>query len=57
MPEPGQMTMDKPYSEHTAQLIDVEVRTLIDNAHKHTHVILKQHKEDVVKVLIIKRSY
>lgn len=50
MPEPGQMAMDKPYSEHTAQLIDVEVRSMIDQAHKRTHELLEKHKGDVEKV-------
>ena len=50
MPEPGQMAIDKPYSEHTAQLIDVEVRSMIDEAHKRTHELLKEHKTDVAKV-------
>ena len=46
------MTMDKPYSQHTAQMIDEEVRTLIDTAYKGTHVLLEKHREDVEKVFI-----
>jgi len=50
MPKPGDMVLDKPYSEYTAQLIDNEVRELIDNAHKRTRALLNEHKEDVMKV-------
>jgi len=42
--------LDKPYSEYTAQLIDSEVRDLIDRAHKRTRALLNEHKEDVIKV-------
>lgn len=51
MPQPGEMVLDKPYSESTAQLIDQEVRILIDTAHKHTTELLMKHKDDVAKVL------
>lgn len=50
MPEPGEATFDKPYSEYTAQLIDSEVRELIDRAHERTINLLTKHKEDVAKV-------
>lgn len=50
MPQPGEMVMDKPYSESTAQLIDNEVRILIDSAHKRTRKLLEEHKDDVAKV-------
>ncbi|XP_035728085.1 AFG3-like protein 2 [Vespa mandarinia] len=49
-PQPGEATIDKPYSESTAQLIDSEVRQLIDSAHKRTRDLLTKHKEDVAKV-------
>lgn len=45
-----QERVTKPYSEQTAQLIDEEVRTLIDSAHKRTTALLKKHKSDVEKV-------
>lgn len=50
MPQPGEMVLEKPYSEGTARLIDDEVRKLIDTAHKHTTELLTNHKEDVAKV-------
>lgn len=50
MPQPGEMVMEKPYSEETAQMIDSEVRSLISTAHKHTIELLTKHKENVAKV-------
>ncbi|CAH2054809.1 unnamed protein product, partial [Iphiclides podalirius] len=50
MPQPGEMVIDKPYSEKTAELIDGEVRELINTAHKHTTELLTKHKENIVKV-------
>ncbi|XP_065172398.1 AFG3-like protein 2 [Atheta coriaria] len=50
MPREGEMQFEKPYSENTAQIIDHEVRTLIDSAHKHTTKLLTDHKADVEKV-------
>ncbi|PSN49682.1 hypothetical protein C0J52_05318 [Blattella germanica] len=50
MPQPGEMVLEKPYSEQTAQVIDSEVRELILRAHKHTTALLTQHKENVRKV-------
>lgn len=50
MPQPGEMVIDKPYSEKTAELIDSEVRMLIESAHKHTTKLLTQHKDDITKV-------
>lgn len=40
----------KPYSEQTAQLIDEEVRKLVDKAHKNTQELLTKHKNDVEKL-------
>lgn len=45
-----QERVTKPYSEQTAQLIDEEVRKLIDSAHKRTTELLQKHKADVEKV-------
>jgi AFG3 family protein len=50
LPQPGEMVIDKPYSEETAQLIDNEVRNLVKTAYERTLVLLTEHKQDVEKV-------
>lgn len=50
MPQPGEVVLEKPYSEKTAQIIDSEVRALIQRAHVHTTTLLTEHKENVMKV-------
>lgn len=50
MPQPGEMTFDKPYSEHTAQMIDEEVRRIIDSAFNRTFKLLTENKLHIEKV-------
>ena len=50
MPQPGEITFDKPYSEQTAQLIDEEVRKLIENAFNRTYKLLTENKHQIEKV-------
>ncbi|XP_078254211.1 mitochondrial inner membrane m-AAA protease component AFG3L2 isoform X3 [Rhinoraja longicauda] len=49
-PRQGEITLEKPYSEKTAQLIDEEVRLIINSAYERTLELLTEKKEDVEKV-------
>ena len=50
MPQDGEMVFDKPFSENTAQVIDEEAHKTITQAMNRTLNLLKEHKEDVIKV-------
>ena len=52
MPQPGEMVVEKPYSEETARLIDDEVRIIIKGAYDRTMTLLTKHKPEVEKVCI-----
>lgn len=52
MPQQGDMVFDKPYSEQTAQVIDEEVRKIIEDAYQRTLDLLTKYKNDVEKVII-----
>merc|ERR1719209_891564 len=49
-PQPGEMVFDKPFSEHTAQLVDEEAKKLINNAMERTMELLTEKKDLVEKV-------
>ena len=52
LPEPGEMAMQKPYSELTAGAIDEEVKKLIDQAYTRTMNLLTEKKTCVQKVCV-----
>lgn len=46
----GEYNFTKPYSDETAQMIDEEVRQLIDKAYKHTKQLLKEKQPEVTRL-------
>ncbi|RTG82485.1 AFG3 family protein [Schistosoma bovis] len=52
LPEQGDMVLTKPYSEHTAQIIDEEVRQLVESAYERTLTILREKRQLVEKVAL-----
>lgn len=56
-PQPGEMVFDKPYSEQTAQMIDEEVRKIIETSFNKTFKLLTDKKSDIEKVSLQNKIY
>jgi ATP-dependent Zn protease len=46
----SEFSFTKPYSEHTAELIDAEIRTIVENAYVRAKEILTEQKEGLIKL-------
>lgn len=53
LPRQGEVVMEKPYSEATAEIIDEEVRELVNRAYERTLQLI-QDKKDLVE--LVRRS-
>uniref|UniRef100_A0A7N8YME8 AFG3-like AAA ATPase 1 n=1 Tax=Mastacembelus armatus TaxID=205130 RepID=A0A7N8YME8_9TELE len=54
LPRQGEMVLEKPYSEATAEMIDEEVRELVERAYSHTLQLIEDKKDLVGKRLLEK---
>lgn len=52
LPQQGEIVLQRPYSEATAHLIDIEVRALISEAYQRTQQLLNKKKAEVDKVKV-----
>ncbi|XP_034033222.1 AFG3-like protein 1 [Thalassophryne amazonica] len=58
MPRQGETVLEKPYSEATAELIDEEVRELVERAHRRTLQLVLEKKElvDMVGTRLLEKE-